>query len=128
MYNNKAIKLIITILVIFVTLLNFSIMVYGVGVEDNPGKYKPARPNDDTIGETDLRTRANTILGVVNVVGVFVSVATLIIIGIKYMIGSVEEKAEYKKTMITYLIGALLVFAVTTIPNILYKLGTSINK
>ncbi len=128
MYNNKTIKLIITILVIFVTVLNFSIMVYGVGVEDNPNKYKPSKPNDDNLGETELRTRANMILGVVNVVGVFASVATLIIIGIKYMIGSIEERAEYKKTMITYLIGAFLVFAVTTIPNILYKIGTSINK
>lgn len=127
MYNNKTIKLIITILVIFVTLLNFSIMVYGVGVEDNPSKYKPSKPDDDNSGETELRTRANTILGVVNAVGVVGSVVTLMIVGIKYMLGSVEEKAEYKKTMMTYLIGAILVFSVTTIPNILYNIGMSLN-
>ena len=43
------------------------------------------------------------------------------------MIGSVEEKAEYKKTMTTYLIGAILVFSVTTIPNILYQIAQSIS-
>ena len=37
------------------------------------------------------------------------------IVGIKYMLCSVEEKAEYKKTAIAYLIGALLIFATTGI-------------
>ena len=124
MYNNKTIKLIITILVIFVTLLNFSIMVYGVGVEDDPNAFNPANGENE---EVELKSKVNSILGLINVAGIAVSVITLMIIGIKYMLGSVEEKAEYKKTMITYLIGAIMVFSVTTIPNILYKIGTSIN-
>ncbi|MEI3401230.1 MAG: hypothetical protein V8R51_02250 [Clostridia bacterium] len=43
-------------------------------------------------------------------VGIVLSVVILIILGIKYMMGSAEEKAEYKKTMIPYLIGAVSVF------------------
>ena len=66
------------------------------------------------------------ILGAINVFGVIVSVITLMIIGMKYMFGSIEEKAEYKKTATMYIIGAVLVFSVTTIPNILYKIGSSI--
>lgn len=42
------------------------------------------------------------------------------------MIGSVEDKASYKKTMLPWIVGAVLVFTVTTVPNVLYKLGTSI--
>ena len=79
------------------------------------------------IEEEELEQKAEIILGVVNIVGVIISVVTLMIIGIKYMIGSVEEKAEYKKTMTTYLIGAILVFSVTTIPNILYQIAQSIS-
>ena len=41
-------------------------------------------------------------------------------IGIKYMLGSVEEKAKHKQTLMPYLIGAVLVFSETTIPQILY--------
>ena len=37
------------------------------------------------------------------------------------MTGSVEERAEYKKTMMPYLIGAFLLFGITTF------LGTIIN-
>ena len=38
-----------------------------------------------------------------------VSVITLVVLGIKYMVGSIEERAEYKKSMIPYLIGAFLI-------------------
>ena len=42
------------------------------------------------------------------------------------MFGSVEQKADYKKAMSGYVIGAILVFAVTTIANLLYNIGQSI--
>lgn len=124
MQNNKIIKLIIIMLIIFITLLNLNIIVYATGPEDDPDAYNPIKSG---VQEPELQEKAGYILGAINVIGVIVSVITLMIAGIKYMIGSVEEKAEYKKAMITYLIGAILVFSVTTIPNILYQIGTSMN-
>ena len=53
--------------------------------------------------------------------GIAVAVISGIIIGIKYMLGSVEERADYKKTMIPYLIGAFMVFTVSLIPQIIFK-------
>ena len=44
----------------------------------------------------------------------------LVVIGIKYMMGSAEEKAEYKKTLMPYIIGAALVFAASAIAGIIY--------
>ncbi len=90
----------------------------------NPDFYKPTQSPT----EPEVQEKAGIILGYVNTIGVVVSVITLIIIGIKYMLGSIEEKAEYKKTMIYYFIGAALLFAATTIPNILYNLTTGITK
>lgn len=63
---------------------------------------------------------AGKILGIVRLVGTIVSVIALAIIGIKYMIGSVEEKAEYKKTMIPYIIGAVLLFGGTNLVQMVY--------
>jgi len=50
-----------------------------------------------------------TIYQTIRIIGIVVAVITLIIIGITYMMGSVEEKAEYKKRLIPYIIGAFLV-------------------
>ena len=84
----------------------------------NPDDYKPT-PNP---GSQQLSDIGGVVLGAVNVVGAFVSVAMLMIIGIKFMMGSVEEKAEYKKTMFPYTIGAILLFSGTTLINCIYKM------
>ena len=44
------------------------------------------------------------------------------------MLGSTEEKAEYKQTMIPYFIGIALVVAVTVIPSIIFNFSKSVNK
>ncbi len=74
----------------------------------------------------ELKEKTENVLGIVQVIGSVVSVIMLMAIGIKYMLGSVEEKAEYKKTIIPYLIGAALVFSGTTIPQILYQISKNI--
>ena len=53
----------------------------------------------------------NIILGIIQTIGTFVAVATIMILGIKYMIGSLEERATYKKSMLPWIIGAVLLFA-----------------
>lgn len=86
----------------------------GLGSLDS---YKGTNTGSDT-----LETKANNILGIIQAVGVVVSVVMLMGIGIKYMLGSVEEKAEYKETLKPYIIGAFVLFTGTTLPNIIYKI------
>ena len=90
---------------------------------ENPDHYRPQLSQED---DWEVRKKAGKILGYINSIGIVVSVITLVVAGIKYMIASVEEKDEYKKTMIYYVVGALLLFSATTIPNILYNLTTGI--
>ena len=78
-------------------------------------------PNPDATGTTEVKEFGENIMGVLQVVGVVIAVVILIILGIKYMMGSASEKAEYKKTMIPYLVGAILIFAATTIANVVYQ-------
>lgn len=60
----------------------------------------------------------NQILGIIQAVGSMVSVGVLMILGIKYMVGSTEQRASYKHSMLPAVIGTVLIFAalqVTTI-------------
>lgn len=61
----------------------------------------------------------NQIIGILQAIGVVVSVVVLIILGIKYMLGSVDQKAEYKKSMMPYVIGAALIFGASTVSYII---------
>ncbi len=73
---------------------------------------------------TSFDKKVETVVGVLSVGGTIIAVATLIIIGIRYMTGSIEEKAEYRKTLKPYLIGAFMVFAITNLLGILYVVAS----
>ena len=66
------------------------------------------------------------IIGVITTIGIIASVITLIILGIKYMVGSIEEKAEYKKSMVPYLIGAFFVFSVSTVVTFIMNMSNNL--
>lgn len=81
----------------------------------------------DPTNTTAIVNLGGKIIGVVRTVGVLVAVVILLILGIKYMMGSAEEKADYKKSMIPYIVGAVLVFAASTIAGIVYDMAIALN-
>ncbi len=111
--KKKIIKIvwILILLSIFVILVNSSFCFEKV----NPSNYEPA----DITGASQLTKIGNTIIGIIQLIGSLVSLIILIIIGIKYIIGSVEERAQYKETFRPYLIGAVLLFGITNILGII---------
>lgn len=60
-------------------------------------------------------------LGIIQIVGIVGSVLILMVAGIKYMTGSVEEKADYKKALMPYIVGAIILFTATTLANMVYQ-------
>ena len=75
---------------------------------------------------SSFTSKVNNVVGVFRLVGSIVSVIVLVALGIKYMFGSVEERAEYKETMKPYIIGAVLVFGISNVTSILYDIGSEI--
>lgn len=73
-------------------------------------EYKPTQDGGDQV-----KGIANNVIGILQQIGSIISVIALIVLGIKYMAGSIEEKAQYKETMMPYVIGAVLVFATTNV-------------
>lgn len=125
--KDKIIKIVLMFLLLSMFLMFFNTYYVHAAIInplDNPNNYNP-KDSSGQVSSNKLLTKAGHILGVINVIGVIISVIVLIIIGIKYMIGSVEEKAEYKKTMTAYIMGAMLLFGVTTIANIIYNIVNS---
>ena len=75
---------------------------------------------------TKFRNRVNNVISIIQIIGSLLSVIVLTIIGMRYMMSSVEEKAEYKKTMVGYIIGCVLVFSIVNLLGIVYDIATSI--
>lgn len=116
----------ISILIIMLTLLLSMVPVnsYATIFDPviNPDAYDPGNPEKSE----ELNKISNTVIGLIYYIGVFLSVGMLMVIGIKYMTGSVEEKAQYKETMVPYLIGAVLLFGGINILKIIYDLVSKV--
>ena len=94
------------------------------GVID-PDDFKPDPLQDDEIAP--IVSKGATLVSVIRVIGIIVTVVCLMLIGIKYMTGSIEEKADYKKSMIPYLIGVLVFFALSQLLAIIIEFANSLN-
>lgn len=111
---------IIAVLCIVLTIVMVSVSSFASSL--TPSSFEAKDPkNLGTI--TNL---GGQIIGVVRTVGVLVAVVILLILGIKYMMGSAEEKADYKKSMIPYIVGAVLLFGASAIAGIVYDMATSL--
>lgn len=110
--------IIISLLAIILSIAMWMMYNHSVNASEiDPEKYRPYDRGKfgEVEGADKLLKVGNYIIGFLQIVGSIVLVVVLAVIGIKYMIGSAEEKAEYKKSMQPYLVGAVMVFAITSI-------------
>jgi len=86
----------------------------------NPDDYDPGA----ITGYQKVFDIADVIISIIKWVGATISVIILMILGFKFLTGSIEEKAEYKKTMIPYIVGCILLFAGSFVLQLIYDLVT----
>ena len=120
----KQVKIIITILMVIIILTTLADVVLAT---DAGSVLSSIAQGGTTVSTTGVENFGKAVISVVRVVGIIVAVVILLVLGIKYMTGSAEERAEYKKTMIPYIVGAVLIFASATIVTMVYELSTSLN-
>ena len=119
----KSKKIILSVLIFILLMCIFSATVYADGgstveslVEDMKGK---GISSGDPSTDNGIVKAINNILGLIQVAGTVVALIAVSLLGIKYMLASVEEKAEIKKYLIGAVIGGILVFGGTGIAKIL---------
>ena len=120
----KTNKLIVVLSIIF-CILAIGVMSYATTAWDVLAGLTGEGANVNTEGIAGL---GNSIIAVVRIVGIVIAVVILLVLGIKYMMGSAEEKAEYKKSMIPYIVGAVLIFFTTTIVGVVYDLAMALEQ
>lgn len=115
----KIVLIMMMIMMIFTVTVNAAEEASSSGV--NPGLYTGGGASVSAIN-----TLGNKVIQIVSTVGSVLSVIVLVVLGIKYMMGSAEEKAEYKKTLLPYIIGAAFVFAASTIATMVFNVTSGL--
>ena len=113
----KSIK-IFSILMIALMIIMAATPVFAGEVINGMGTIGPKTPS----GGEDLSDRIANIIGYLQWIGIIAGVAIIAIFGIKYMMGSLEEKAEYKKTMIPFIVGAAVLMLAPQIAKLIFSI------
>ncbi len=113
----KTTKKIINIILILMLLTSisstcFATTVGGVTISDGT-------PQDIS----EIQGKVENIVATLRNIAAIISVLILVILGIKYMVGSVEEKAEYKKSFIPLIIGVVVVMASLQIAAMIFSIA-----
>ena len=107
------------ILVLFLALF-MTISKADIPTTVNPDDWQPSDLNTTDVDEVlDI---GGILVSIIRTCGLVVSVVVLLIIGIKYMTGTVEEKADYKSSMRPYLIGVFIFFALSQLLSVIIDL------
>ena len=117
--KTKRIMKIITVVLLALIVISFSANVFAAGTEIDPSTLKP------TYGDSDggLATKAGKIMGMIRNISVVAAVIIIMVLGVKFMLGSVEEKAEYKKSFMPLIVGIVLVVSATTIATFIFNMA-----
>lgn len=118
---NKTIKAISVLLIAAMMLFTISTTVFAV----DPNGIISNMNNVNNVDTNSISAIGGQIANILSTIGIIVGVIVLLVLGIKYMMGSTSEKAEYKKTMIPYLVGIVLLLGASGIVKAIasFKLG-----
>lgn len=110
-----------TIIILMLLIVLMPSVCYGDKIIDDFDSYKTTPKKTSSVSKI-----ANNVTGVIATIGSVVSIVILVVVGIRYMLGSVDERSEYKKTIIAYIVGAGMVFAMSFLPMLIYNVAQEI--
>lgn len=113
----KILKLKIIIPLISIVLILFSSNIFAI---ENLDQYDP---NPSLNGSESFVQKAGPVLGAIRIIGIITAVIVLAIIGLKYMFMSIQEKADYKKEMIPYIVGCFMLMGVSFLVGLIEQLN-----
>lgn len=78
------------------------------------------------INEVDIQTASNLIINVLMTIGTMIAAIVILILGIKYMVTPIAEKAETKQAMMPFIIGCFVMFGAFSIWKIVVNILQSV--
>lgn len=115
-------KKVLSVLMVLLMIACICTNVFAVNIDTIKNKGQVSLEGDTAEA---FNTLAGTILQYATSAAMVIAVVMVAILGIKYMMGSIEEKAEYKKSLVPLLVGAVFVFGAATIAKVIIGLAGS---
>ena len=112
-------KMLLTALTILLLVATLSTSVFATTSIINDIKSQAETTN--SIDSAEMTATAGKVLKLIRTIAIILGTIVIAVLGVKYMMGSVEEKAEYKKSFIPLVVGILVIMAATSIATLLFS-------
>ena len=101
------------IILIALMLVSFlSINVYAMEIDEVITQMNGVQKRDTSLGNDEgIMAVINDVIGLLQLAGTGIAVVTVTILGAKYMLSSVDQKAEIKNKAMPVVIGCIILFA-----------------
>lgn len=118
----------IIMLIVVINMVFFNInKVQAEGISDvisGGDSFISAGKNENVgIDVTNLKNTSDMVYNILLILGICIAVIVASILGIKFMIGSAEEKAQIKDALIPFVIGCIVIFGAFGIWKIFITIG-----
>ena len=121
-------KIFISIITLFL-ILALSINIYAITLDDAKTQMENAYNIDSSQGESEgVMAVINDVIGLLQLAGTGISVVTITLLGAKYMLSSVEQKAEIKNRAMPVVIGCVILFGAVNLVAIVANFTNAVLK
>ena len=105
-------KFIIIIIICLINVLMCSTLVFASDISSDADEFiREGANGKGTGGDTsEMKTAIGDIAGVLTGLSIIAAVVVAAMLGIQFMIGSLEQQAKVKQAIIPYIVGCIVVF------------------
>ena len=124
----KQVLIIVLLIAIMFTVISSINQVFASGYEAAMKQALTNTETDKTTGASNAVTNVTaTVITYIRIIGVCVAVSMLLVLAMKYMSAAPGEKADIKKSAVVYVVGAIILFAVVGILEIISSFSSVIS-
>ena len=119
------VKKIAKILIVFVLLIT---VFYTISNADNFGDTSKFKPESKNLGKGQklLESGGATVVTFIRILGAGIALIIILVLAMKYMMAAPGDRADVKRSMIPYLIGAFIFFGAGQILGLLFDVSQEI--
>ena len=114
-------KILSIVMIITMLVMAISPVLFATGSAIDPDTITPNYGNSGG----KLSNIGSKVLGILTNIGIVLSVVIIAGLGIKYIVGSAEEKNEKKKSFVPLLVGMILLFGASAIAKFIVSIASS---
>ena len=108
--KNKILKMLIFIIITILVISILNVKLYATDEVISGAQEFLEAGRTETLNVDNVKAASNSLFNIFSVVGTVIVIAVGLVLGLQFIMGSIEEKVKVKEALIPYSIGSIVIF------------------